>query len=92
MKNQSVIEAKKPSKELSEMFTRAADLSHVWDCRCEIQQLYHLFSAAHFLALQYLEEDVKDSFSTTLCLLAEKLNGCAALLTRAIEQSAEVKK
>ena len=82
---------KVPSPELSKMFTRIADLSHVWDCRCEIEKFSQCITALHMLTLEYFNEDAVGPFSVLLCIFAEKLNECTELLSKTLDQALEAK-
>jgi hypothetical protein len=82
---------KAPNPELSKMFTRTADLSHVWDCRCEIEKFSQCITAVHILASSYLNEDVMAPFCVLLCVFAEKLEECNVLLSKTLDQALEAK-
>lgn len=90
MKNQDNHAVKPPVPDQSNMWVYTADLSHVWDCRCEIAQLLDCVSALHLLALDYLKEDAMP-ISTLLNVLASKLDECNGLLSKTLDQAMEVK-
>ena len=80
-----------PNPEISKMFIRMADLSHVWDCRCEIEKFSQCITAVHMLASDYLNADAMAPFCVLLCLFAEKLDECNELLSKTLDQALEAK-
>ena len=77
-------------QEPSNVFIRVADLSHVWDCRCEIERICNCIAAVHMIACEYAKDD-----AFPLLILMEtvtaKLNECNELLSQTINKAMEVK-
>lgn len=90
MKNQDTRATKPPVVDQSTMWVFTADLSDVWDCRCELEQLHDCVTALHLLALDYLKADAMP-ISTLLCVLANKLEECQGLLSKTLAQAMEGK-
>lgn len=71
-------------------FTRTADLSHVWDCRSELQNLYQCISGLHLLFGDYAKEDARP-LCVLLYVLAEKIDQLSGMLSKTLDPAMEEK-